>query len=222
MPRATSGRLFEMFVNLDRVVFFNVFSLGKEEGQSHRKINFGEAYVPFRRMFAPTGFWRGPQSKVFQAVQHKIKKNDVLGLFWKNMKCYRSSMPKGDAIVCRNKAFAWYWLQIKRFLWIMKFDEEWTPKGNPKLSKIDASGALGRFVVILGGVWQRSIFHVFLCRPTVGQQSQQESMRWATFGAMMLFTLRRLIFRKYSSIVFWWEGRGGTSSRRWLWYQIQA
>ena len=71
-------------------------------------------------------------------------------------------MPKWKVTRSNNKHFALYVLQFKRFRWIMKLDEKWTPKGYPKSSKIGAVGAqgpnlcdVGRFCAapVLGFAW---------------------------------------------------------------------
>ena len=57
-----------------------------------------------------------------------------------------------------KKYFALYLLQVKRFRWIMNFDEKRNLKGHAKSLKIEAAGAKGMFFYDFLKLWEAPVF----------------------------------------------------------------
>ena len=86
--------------------------------------SWGTTWAIWGAILDPTGFRRGSQNHIFS---HKINiKCDKMGSRNASGKTWNfdeKSMPKWEALGSKNKNFAWYLSQNRRFRRVMKFDE---------------------------------------------------------------------------------------------------
>ena len=73
-------------------------------------------------------------------------------------------MPKREVLISEHKHFALYSLQFKRFRWILKFDEKWSPNDHVKSSGFGAAVAKERFVYDFVKLLEAPVSYSFLER----------------------------------------------------------